>query len=146
MFAPFILFTEGLSADKIGVDKGDLVGVLHRKINILGVAQRNFVVVGILQRHLVAAKMRKDVVTAIFPGAGSVEDIGQLVYQRRFAAGLTAENRDSTHEERLHLGRNVIPVAERILTNLRAADIHKRPLRVHQHGLNAKVFKILRRI
>ncbi len=86
MLAPFILQAERLRGDEIGIDKGDFIGVLHRKVDVLRLAESDLVVVGILQRHLVAAQMRKDVVASVLPGAGSVEDIRQLVDQRGLAA------------------------------------------------------------
>ncbi|MNC73055.1 hypothetical protein D3C75_1241920 [compost metagenome] len=82
MLPPFILFTERLRSDKVGVDKRHFIGVFHRKIHVLGLPKRDLVIIGILQRHLVTPEMGEDVVTAIFPGAGGVEDVRQLIDQR----------------------------------------------------------------
>ena len=82
VLAPFVFFTERLCGDEIGIDKRHFVGVFDRKINVLGMTERDFVVVGILQRHLVAAKVREDIIAAVLPRAGGVEDVRQLVDQR----------------------------------------------------------------
>ena len=82
VLAPFVFFAERLGGDKIGIDKCHLVGVFHREINVLGMPERNFVIVGILQRHLVATQVREDIVTAVLPRAGGVEDVSELVDQR----------------------------------------------------------------
>ena len=82
MLTPLVLQTERLSADEVGIDKCHLVGIFHCEINILGMTEGNFIVIRILERHLIAAEMRKDIIPAIFPGAGSIEDIGELIDQR----------------------------------------------------------------
>ena len=82
VLAPFVFFTERLSGDEIGIDKRHLVGIFHCEINVLSVAERDFVIVGILQRHLVAAQVREDIIAAVLPCAGGIEDIRQLVDQR----------------------------------------------------------------
>ncbi len=146
MLTPFILFAKRLRGHEIGVDKRHFISVFHRKINILSMTERDFVVIGILQRHLVAAEMRKHIIAAIFPGAGCVENIGELIHQHRFPARLAAQNRHRAYKERLHFGRDVLPVAERISADLRAADIHKGAFRVDNHGLDAEMFAVLRRV
>ncbi len=142
MLAPLILFTEGLSGHEIGIDKGHLIGVLHRKVDVLRLAEGNLVIVGVLQRHLIATEMGEDVIAPVLPCAGGIEDVSQLIYQRRFAARLAAEDRHRTDEEGLHLGGNVFPVAERVSADLPAADVHKGAFRIDQHRLNLEVLLI----
>ena len=88
--------------------------------------------------------MGKDIITSVFPRAGGIEDICQLVNQRRFPAGFTAQNRNCAHKERLHFGRDVIPVAERVFADLRPADVHECTLRIDQHRFNAQMLAELR--
>ena len=90
--------------------------------------------------------MRKNIIPAIFPGAGGIEDIGELIDQRRFTARLAAEDRHRPHKERFHFRRNIFPVAERVLADLPAANIHKGPLRIDKHRLDPQMLKVLRRI
>ncbi len=144
MLAPFVFFAEGLSSHEICIDKRHLVGVFHRKINVLGMPEGNLIIVGILQRHLVATEVRKDVIPPVLPGAGGVKDVCQLVHQGRFTAGFAPQDRHRAHEKRLHFGGNILPVAERVFADLRAANVHKGALRIDQHRFDPEMLQILR--
>ncbi len=144
VLAPFVLLTERLSSDEIGINERHFIGVFNRKINVLRMTQRDFIVVGILQRHLIPAEVREDIIPAILPGAGGVKDVRQLVDQRGFTAGFPAEDRHGAHKERLHFGGNVFPIAERVFADLRSADVHKGAFGVNQHRLRSQMLRVLR--
>lgn len=108
--------------------------------------QRDFVIVGILQRHFITAQVGKHIIASVFPGTGGIEHIRQFINEGGFTAGLPAEHRHSAHKEGFDLCRNIVPVAERRLTDLPPADIHKGTFRVDKHCFDAERFTVTRHI